>query len=246
MFRVNHRAGFCSAQNFVAVDNLSFSVEQGECFCLLGVNGAGKSTTFKSLTKQVEPTSGTIKIAGSEINTFFHSVKRMIGYCPQQNLIFDYMSVEEHLYYFASIKGIPKQLRKILVDEMIAELNLEPHRQKPAGTLSGGWKRKSQLAQAIMGNPPVILLDEPSAGMDPESRRDMWDVIQNITRKKLSAVVLTTHSMEEAEALSTKMGIMVQGGKFKCFGSGSHIRNKYGKGYIIEIKIRVPNDEDLP
>ena len=169
----------------------------------------------------------------------------MIGYCPQQNLIFDFMSVEEHLYYFASIKGIPLGLRRVLVNEMIAELNLQPHRFKAAGTLSGGWKRKLSLAQAIMGNPPVILLDEPSAGMDPESRRDMWDVIQGITKKKLSAVVLTTHSMEEAEALSTKMGIMVQGGKFKCFGSGSHIRNKYGKGFIVEGKIKCPSDRDL-
>ena len=87
------------------------------------------------------------------------------------------MSVEEHLYYFASIKGIPYHTRNTLVNEMIGELNLQPHRYKAAGTLSGGWKRKLALAQAIMGNPPLILLDEPSAGMDPESRRDMWDVI---------------------------------------------------------------------
>ena len=97
----------------------------------------------------------------------------------------------------------------------------------------------------MIGNPQIILLDEPSAGMDPESRRFMWSVVGRIARKKTSAVVLTTHSMEEAEALSTKMGIMVKGGIFKCFGSAQHIRNKFGTGYVIEIKIRAPEQSDL-
>lgn len=115
---------------------------------------------------------------------------------------------------------------------------MSTHRTKPAGTLSGGNKRKLCVALAILGNPPIIFLDEPSAGMDPESRRFMWSVVGNIAQKKTSAVVLTTHSMDEAEALSTKMGIMVKGGIFKCFGSAQHIKNKFGTGYVIEIKIK--------
>lgn len=107
-----------------------------------------------------------------------------------------------------------------IVEKSIVELNLSDHRKKPAGTLSGGNKRKLSVAMAILGNPPIILLDEPSAGMDPEARRFMWTVVERISqRDKKSAVVLTTHSMEEAEALSTKMGIMVRGGVFKCYGS---------------------------
>ena len=96
-----------------------------------------------------------------------------------------------------------------------------------------------------MGNPPIILLDEPSAGMDPEARRFMWEVVGNIAAKKTSAVILTSHLMEEAEALSTKMGIMVKGGQFKCFGSSQHIKNKFGVGFEVELKIRVPKVSEL-
>lgn len=105
-----------------------------------------------------------------------------------------------------------------------------------AGTLSGGNKRKLSVAQAIVGSPPIILLDEPSAGMDPEARRFMWKVVGQIASDKTSAVILTTHSMEEAEALSSKMGIMVKGGIFKCFGTSQHIKDKFGTGFVIEIK----------
>jgi ATP-binding cassette subfamily A (ABC1) protein 3 len=124
-------------------------------------------------------------------------------------------------------------------------MNLEEHRKKPAGTLSGGNKRKLSVAMSVIGNPPIILLDEPSAGMDPEARRFMWQVVAKISQqRKKSAVILTTHSMEEAEALSTKMGIMVKGGIFRCFGSSQHIKNKYGTGYEIEVKVRkISNDE---
>ena len=111
--------------------------------------------------------------------------------------------------------------------------------------MSGGNKRKLSVAIAIVGSPPIILLDEPSAGMDPKARRFMWEVVANIASNKTSAVILTTHSMEEAEALSTKMGIMVKGGIFKCFGSSQHIRDKFGTGYIIEIKSRLPLRDEL-
>ena len=104
--------------------------------------------------------------------------------------------------------------------------------------MSGGNKRKLCVAIALIGNPPVILLDEPSAGMDPEARRFMWSVIANYAKRKSGAVVLTTHSMEEAEALSTKLGIMVKGGTLKCFGSAQHIKSKFGQGYIVEIKVK--------
>ena len=125
-------------------------------------------------------------------------------------------------------------------------MNLKDHKYKEAGTLSGGNKRKLQVAIAIIGNPPIMLLDEPSSGMDPEARRFMWQVIAGFSQKrKQCAVILTTHSMEEAEALSTKVGIMVKGGIFKCFGSVQHIKNKFGTGYEIELKIRKPTPADI-
>jgi len=129
------------------------------------------------------------------------------------------LTVKENLIYFARIKGIDPELRKRLVTNSIKILNLNDHKDKEAGTLSGGNKRKLQVAIALLGNPPIILLDEPSAGMDPEARRFMWNVVNGLTNeRKQCSVVLTTHSMEEAEALSTKVGIMVKGGVFKCFG----------------------------
>jgi len=125
-------------------------------------------------------------------------------------------------------------------------MNLLDHRFKPAGTLSGGNKRKLSVANAIVGGPPIILLDEPSAGMDPEARRFMWSFVAKICQSaKKSSVILTTHSMEEAEALSTKMGIMVRGGIFRCLGSSQHIKNKFGTGYEIEIKVRKSGYEEL-
>jgi ATP-binding cassette subfamily A (ABC1) protein 3 len=154
-------------------------------------------------------------------------------------------TVEEHLDFYARIKGIKKHMRERLINKQIKEMNLEDHRKKPAGTLSGGNKRKLSVAMATLGNPPIILLDEPSAGMDPEARRFMWSVVAKISQqKKKSAVILTTHSMEEAEALSTKMGIMVKGGIFRCFGSSQHIKSKFGTGYEVEVKVRKLTPED--
>lgn len=151
------------------------------------------------------------------------------------------MTVEEHLWFYAKLKGIPEDKRQREIEKAINNLNIADHRDKAAGTLSGGNKRKLSVAMATLGNPPIILLDEPSAGMDPEARRFMWQVVANISqRDKNSAVIITTHSMEEAEALSTKMGIMVRGGIFRCYGSSQHIKSKFGTGYEIEIKIRKP------
>lgn len=147
--------------------------------------------------------------------------------------------------YYARLKGVIKDKRSLLVENAIQQMNLHEHRKKAAGSLSGGNKRKLSVAIAVLGNPPIILLDEPSAGMDPEARRFMWTVVAKIsTQRKQSAVILTTHSMEEAEALSTKMGIMVKGGIFRCFGSSQHIKNKYGTGYEIEVKVtKLKTDE---
>lgn len=151
------------------------------------------------------------------------------------------LSVEETLKFYALIKGIKTDKIKGVVEKAIKDLNLKDHRNKLAGTLSGGNKRKLSVAMALIGNPPIILLDEPSAGMDPEARRFMWKVVEKISqRDKKSAVILTTHSMEEAEALSTKMGIMVRGGVFRCMGSTQHIKNKFGVGYEIEVKTVKP------
>ena len=230
----------------LAVEKISFGLDYGECFALLGVNGAGKSTTFKSLTKDTVPTTGQITIAGYDVQRDFQEARKLIGYCPQHDALFPMLTVQEHLWFYAKIKGVPADKRPGMVEKSIDALNLKDHRNKQSKNLSGGNKRKLSVAIALLGNPPIVLLDEPSAGMDPEARRFMWSVVEKISqRDKKSAVILTSHSMEEAEALSTKMGIMVRGGIFRCFGSSQHVKNKYGIGYEIEVKVAKPVLEDL-
>jgi ATP-binding cassette subfamily A (ABC1) protein 3 len=178
-FRKAYTTSF--GEPFLAVERISFGLDYGECFALLGVNGAGKSTTFKSLTADTEPSEGVITVAGYNITTEFEGARKLIGYCPQKDAIFPLMTVEEHLWFYARIKGIPSHLHNDIVEKAILELNLADHREKPAGTLSGGNKRKLSVAMATLGNPPIILLDEPSAGMDPEARRFMWTVVERIS-----------------------------------------------------------------
>lgn len=216
-----------------AVENISFGLNYGECFALLGVNGAGKTTTFKCLTNEIFPTKGQIYIAGQESIKNFEDIRRLIGYCPQFDAIFEYMTVTENLYYYSLLKGIPSSRRNGMINSIIEEMRLSDQLNKTAGTLSGGNKRKLSVAIAMLGNPPIIFLDEPSNGMDPEARRFMWAVIQKIsTKRKKSSVILTTHSMEEAETLCRRMGIMVKG-KFKCLGSSTGIKDRYGAVKLI-------------
>mmetsp|Transcript_43833 Transcript_43833/g.42339 ORF Transcript_43833/g.42339 Transcript_43833/m.42339 type:complete len:193 (+) Transcript_43833:1309-1887(+) len=156
------------------------------------------------------------------------------------------MTVWEHLDYYSRVKGIRKDKRHKLIEDKIEELNLTEYRDKASGTLSGGNKRKLSVAMALIGNPPIIFLDEPSAGMDPQARRFMWSVIAKVSKiQKRSSVVLTTHSMEEVEALSDKLGIFVKGGIFRCFGSAQHIKEKFGTGYEIEVKMKRLSEEEL-
>ena len=136
-------------------------------------------------------------------------------------------------------------MRRTVVERQLVEMCLEQYKNTRASRLSGGNKRKLSVAMAMIGNPPIVFLDEPSTGMDPKAKRFMWNIIAKIsTLRKKSCVILTTHSMEEAEALSTKLGIMVDG-QFKCYGSAQHIKNKFGDGYEIEIKITIPTVDEL-
>jgi len=155
------------------------------------------------------------------------------------------MTVREHLNFYASIKGITRFKRDDVVGKQIDEMDLTEFINARADKLSGGNKRKLSVAMAMIGNPPIIFLDEPSTGVDPKAKRFMWSIVSRMsTLRKRSVVILTTHSMEEAEALATKMAIMVAG-RFKCIGSSQHIKDKYGTGYEIEVKIRQLTEAEL-
>jgi len=231
-----------------AVDNVSFGLEYGECFALLGISGAGKTSIFKCLTGEIYPSKGMLTINGANVNSRagFEVARKQIGYCPQFDAIFEGLTVKEHLEIYASLKGIQPAIRGRLVQRAMEDMDLLDYVNIRANNLSGGNKRKMSVAMALLGNPPLVFLDEPSTGVDPQAKRFMWNIVSKIsTLRKKSAVIITTHSMEEAEALSTKMGIMVDG-QFKCYGSSQNIKNKYGTGYEIELKIRtLPEKETL-
>lgn len=230
----------------VAVRNISFGLEYGECFALLGVNGAGKSTTFKSMTGDIKPSDGKIFIDGLDlsVSSEFSKARKLIGYCPQENAIFEGMTVKEHLVFYSKIKGILPEMRISIMEKIMVEMDLKEFEHVRCEELSGGNKRKLSVAMAIIGNPPIVFLDEPSTGMDPRAKRFMWTIISRIsTLRKKSTVILTTHSMEEAEALCTKMGIMVNG-RFKCYGSSQDLKDKFGTGYEVEVKFAWPSEND--
>uniref|UniRef100_A0A8B9TID1 P-type phospholipid transporter n=1 Tax=Anas platyrhynchos TaxID=8839 RepID=A0A8B9TID1_ANAPL len=221
-----------------AVDRLCVGIRPGECFGLLGVNGAGKTTTLKMLTGDTDVTSGDAVVAGNSILTDISSVHQNMGYCPQFDALDDLLTGREHLYLYARLRGVPAEEIKRVAEWGIQKLGLPMYADQLAGTYSGGNKRKLSTAIALIGCPPLILLDEPTTGMDPQSRRLLWDSIVSVLRDG-RAVVLTSHSMEECEALCTRLAIMVNG-TFKCLGTIQQLKYKFGDGYIVTLKIKAP------
>ncbi|PON86894.1 ABC transporter A, ABCA [Trema orientale] len=220
----------------VAVHSLTFSVQEGECFGFLGTNGAGKTTTLSMLSGEESPTDGTAYIFGKDICSNPKAARRHIGFCPQFDALLEYLTVQEHLELYARIKGVSDHQIDDVVMEKLTEFDLLKHANKPSFSLSGGNKRKLSVAIAMIGDPPIVILDEPSTGMDPIAKRFMWEVISRIsTRRGKTAVILTTHSMDEAQALCTRMGIMV-GGRLRCIGSPQHLKTRFGNHLELEIK----------
>ncbi|XP_030646569.1 ATP-binding cassette sub-family A member 3 [Chanos chanos] len=234
---------YTSGQSLLAVDRLSLAVGKGECFGLLGFNGAGKTTTFKMLTGDESVSSGDAFIDGYSILRDIKKVQQRIGYCPQFDAVLDHMTGRETLSMYARLRGIPEKYVSGCVENVLRSLLLEPHADKLVRSYSGGNKRKLSAGMALIGGPPVIFLDEPSTGMDPVARRLLWDAITR-TRESGKAIVITSHSMEECEALCTRLAVMVNG-QFKCLGSPQHLKCKFGSGYTLLAKVRSdPEIED--
>ena len=171
----------------------------------------------------------------------FNKIRNLIGYCPQYDAIFDYLTVYENLKFYGLIKGAKRDKLNMIISSLIELMNLTQFTNSQSGTLSGGNKRKLSVAIALICNPPIILLDEPSTGMDPTARRHMWSVIHNISLyRKKSTIIMTTHSMEEAETLCEKIGILVKG-EFRCLGTCDEIKDIFGYGFEINFQINEPN-----
>ncbi|EDV28384.1 uncharacterized protein TRIADDRAFT_49936 [Trichoplax adhaerens] len=221
--------------NEATVNNLSIGISLGECFGLLGVNGAGKTTTFKMLTGDESITSGTAVMSGFNIKTQLRQARQQMGYCPQFDALIELMTGRELLSMFARLRGVPESRLRQVVEKIISQLSLKEYADRLCGTYSGGNKRKLCTGIALVGNPPVIFLDEPTTGMDPVARRFLWNVLSKI-RAENRCIVITSHSMEECEALCTRLAIMVNG-KFKCLGSPQHLKSKFGQGYTVIAKV---------
>jgi ABC-type multidrug transport system ATPase subunit len=217
-----------------AVHSLSLGIPKGEVFGLLGSNGAGKTTTIDMITNVLLPSSGCAEVAGTDVHGDPESAYRIMGYCPQFSALWDDVTVLEHLRIFGRIGGLVQPSLDTTSRDMMTAMSLTRYAEVLAGHLSGGNKRKLSFAIAMLASPQVVLLDEPSSGMDPASRKFMHQIISSV-KAASRAVILTTHSMEEADALCTRIGIMAKG-QMRCLGSSVHLKQKHGKGFIIVLQ----------
>ena len=201
-------------KDIVAVDNLNLSVHKGELFSLLGVNGAGKTTTIKMLSCLTQPTSGDAFLNGKSIRKDTAAVKSLIAVSPQETAIAPGLSVQENLELMCGVHGFTKEKQNAKISELTDLLGLESVSKKKAGKLSGGWQRRLSIAMALISEPEILFLDEPTLGLDVLARSDLWDLIRSLKGKV--TIILTTHYMEEAETLSDRIAIMKDGKLLVC------------------------------
>ena len=223
-------------KNLIAVDKLNLDIRQGELFSLLGINGAGKTTTIKMLSCLAKPTSGDAWIGGNSVICDLLSVKRMIGVSPQETAVAFNLSVQENLELMCGIYGFSEEKRKNKIRELSQQFHLEEILSKKAGKLSGGWQRRVSIAMALITEPEILFLDEPTLGLDVIARSELWDIIRGLKGK--ITMILTTHYMEEAEALSDRVGIM-KNGKLLFVGTVPSLMEKTGETKFEEAFISV-------
>jgi len=231
-----HRSLYSKKYVKTAVMDVNFSVRNRECFGLLGPNGAGKSTTLNTVTSTIPQTTGKVCFDGVETH-LARLGEISMGYCPQNDILWKELTLREHVEFFLSIRGYNKEESKEYATQYINAVGLEDHQHKRVDDLSGGTKRKLSLLIAICGYPKQILLDEPSAGMDPSTRRLVWNTIKKTKSMNDSALIMTTHSMEEAENLCDRLAILING-RLTCIGSPEHLKMKFGDGYILEVEAK--------
>ena len=212
-------------KKLTAVDKLNLEVPQGELFSLLGVNGAGKTTVIKMLSCLTEPTEGDAMIGGYSITREPKQVKRLIGVSPQETAVAPNLSVKENLELICGIHGFSKEKTETKVRELNRQFSLDEVLQRKAGKLSGGWQRRVSIAMALISEPQILFLDEPTLGLDVIARHDLWEVIRSLKGK--ITIVLTTHYMEEAEALSDRIGIM-KSGRLLAVGTAEELKANTG------------------
>ncbi len=214
------------------VDDLSLRIEPGEIFGLLGPNGAGKSTTIRMLTTLTRPTQGDIVVAGYDVVRQPFGVKRQIGVVLQQTSVDADLTVWENMEYHGRMHHIPASRRQAEIDRCLDYVELRDRKADLAKTLSGGMKRRLQIARALLHQPQILFLDEPTVGLDPQARRRLWEIIKSLNQQGMT-VLLTTHYMDEVEYLCNRIGIL-DGGKLIALGSFEELRRQHGEGLVMQ------------
>ncbi|XP_044900367.1 ATP-binding cassette sub-family A member 10 isoform X2 [Felis catus] len=232
---------FSTRKKKIAIRNISFCVNKGEVLGLLGHNGAGKSTSIKMVTGDTKPTAGTVVLEGYRTSPRQpeDDTVKFLGYCPQENSLWPGLTGKDHLELYAAVKGMSKQEAALSTSRLVEAFKLQEQLKVPVKDLAQEVKRKLCFALSVLGDPSVVLLDEPSTGVDPEGQQQMWQAIQTIVKNTEKGVLLTTHSMAEAEAVCDRVAIMVSG-KLRCIGSIQNLKSKFGKDYVLEVKIKDP------
>ena len=229
-----------------AVDGINLKVPKGSLFGFLGPNGAGKSTTISMLSTILPPTSGNATIHGYDLLKESKKIKKLIGVCPQELVLWENLTARENIHLIAQMHKMAKSDYKERTDELLGQMNLLERSNDLVRKYSGGMKRRVNVLMAVIHEPELIFFDEPSAGLDPQSRRVVWDFIKDFQKKK-KTIILTTHNMEEADDLSDKLVIIDQG-KIIATGKPSELKGSLGNGDIIEFKINgeVTREELIP
>lgn len=227
-------------KDLTAVDKLNLTIESGELFSLLGVNGAGKTTTIKMLSCLTKPTSGDALLAGKSIVNESKAVKEIIAVSPQETAVAPNLTVKENLELMAGVHGFSKDQSKERVTTLMEQFGLGEITDKKAGKLSGGWQRRLSIAMALICEPKILFLDEPTLGLDVLARSELWDMIRTLKGK--ITIILTTHYMEEAEALSDHVAIM-RNGKLLLVGTVDEIKKEAGTDKFDEAFVRIVKGE---
>lgn len=227
-------------KNILAVDALNLAVEQGELFALLGVNGAGKTTAIKMLSCLTRPSAGEAWLEGKSILSQAAEVKQRIGVSPQETAVAPNLTAEENLLLMCGVHGFSKEKSRQKAAELAEQLGLAPILHRRAGKLSGGWQRRLSIAMALVSQPEILFLDEPTLGLDVLARSDLWDTVRSL--KGRITIVLTTHDLEEAEALSDQVGVM-KDGRLLALGTPEELKRQTGSARFEEAFVKLVKEE---
>ena len=222
--------------NFRAVDNLNLKIKKGEVFGFLGPNGAGKTTSINMMVGLLRPSSGQIFIDGKGVEKI---EKGTIGICPQELVLWDFLTCKESLMLMGEMYQVPKEELKVRVQKLLDDLFLQDRANTIVAQLSGGMKRRLNLAMAVVHQPDIVVLDEPSEGLDPQSRRVLWNYIRSMRDDEGKTVILTTHLMDEADRLSDRIAI-IDHGKLLRLDTPSNLKKEIGEGDVVEMKLSNP------